>query len=96
LGKFALLARNKNAIFSLLQLYWFTVEFGICIQGGEKKAYGAGLLSSFGELEYSLSAQPQLTPFEPVETCKTNYPITSYQPKYFVAESFADAKNKLT
>lgn len=32
-------------------MYWFTVEFGLCNQGSEIRAFGAGLLSSFGELQ---------------------------------------------
>lgn len=35
----------------VLQVYWFTVEFGLCKQGSEIRAFGAGLLSSFGELQ---------------------------------------------
>jgi phenylalanine-4-hydroxylase len=71
------------------------VEFGLCRQEGELKAFGAGLLSSYGELQYCLSDKPELRPFNPEITGVQDYPITEYQPVYFVAESFADAKDKL-
>uniref|UniRef100_A0A9J7XSC1 Phenylalanine-4-hydroxylase n=1 Tax=Cyprinus carpio carpio TaxID=630221 RepID=A0A9J7XSC1_CYPCA len=80
---------------SFLQVYWFTVEFGLCKEGDKVKAYGAGLLSSFGELQYCLTDKPKLLPFEPEKTCLQQYPITEFQPVYFVAESFEDAKEKV-
>ncbi|CAG8446297.1 13570_t:CDS:10 [Acaulospora morrowiae] len=79
----------------LATIYWFTVEFGLCRQGGEIKAYGAGLLSSFGELEYSLTDKPEKLPFDPYKTSVQSYIVTEYQPIYFVAESFKDAKQKV-
>lgn len=80
----------------LATLYWFTVEFGLCRQRGQIKAYGAGLLSSFGELKYSVESDKcERRDFIPEKTCIQEYPITSYQPVYFVAESFNDAKEKL-
>ncbi|CAH1389284.1 unnamed protein product [Nezara viridula] len=75
--------------------YWFTVEYGLCNQNGNLKAYGAGLLSSFGELEYCLSDKPDLKPFDPPVTALQKYPITEYQPLYFVSESFDDAQDKI-
>jgi len=71
------------------------VEYGLCRQEGQLKAFGAGLLSSFGELEYCMTDKPDLRPFEPEVTGLQDYPITEYQPVYFVAESFADAKLKM-
>ena len=68
------------------------MEFGICREEGEIKAYGAGILSSFGELEYCRSDKPKILPFDPEVTALQEYPITTYQPVYFATESFEHAK----
>ncbi|XP_046438620.1 protein henna-like isoform X2 [Daphnia pulex] len=91
----ASLGAPDDYIERLATCYWFTVEYGMCRQGGELKAYGAGLLSSFGELEYCLTDKPEIRPFEPAKTALQKYPITQYQPVYYVSESFEDAKDKM-
>jgi len=88
----ASLGASDDDIKKLATIYWFTVEFGVCREDGDIKAYGAGILSSFGELEYCLSDVPVMLPFDPKITAETEYPITKYQPTYFVTESFDDAK----
>jgi phenylalanine-4-hydroxylase len=86
--------------FSLFFFFFFwlspsSVEFGLCLQGGERKAYGAGLLSSFGELEYSMTDKPEVRAWDPFNASKQEYPITTYQPVYYMASSFEDAKKKM-
>lgn len=72
------------------------MEYGLCRENGELKAFGAGLLSSYGELKYALEAgKAEIRPFDPPKTAIQKYPITEYQPVYFVAESFEDAKEKM-
>ena len=39
-------------------LYWFTIKFGLIRSSEETKIYGAGIISSKGEVEYSLSNEP--------------------------------------
>jgi len=94
----ASLGASDADIEKLATCYWFTVEFGLCKEDGQVKAYGAGLLSSFGELEYSvgsLEKKPKYAEFDPFKAAETKYPITEFQPLYFVAESFHSAKEKL-
>ncbi|XP_032893830.1 phenylalanine-4-hydroxylase [Amblyraja radiata] len=91
----ASLGAPDEYIEKLATVYWFTVEFGLCKQNNDIRAFGAGLLSSFGELQYCLTEKPDLRPFDPETTANQKYPITSFQPVYFVAESFEDAKDKV-
>ncbi len=76
-------------------LYWFTIEYGVLWQDGELRAYGAGLLSSFGELEHALSGEVEIRPFDPWEAKDTSYPITTYQPLLWSVTSIQEAFAKM-
>jgi phenylalanine-4-hydroxylase len=100
----ASLGASDAEIERLARCYWFSVEFGLVREDGALKAYGAGLLSSFGELEYACSpdrpaggvdARPELRSWMPADAAEQDFPITEYQPVYFVADSLADASERM-
>jgi len=73
----------------LARLYWYTVEFGLISTPAGLRAYGAGILSSAGELRHSVtSKEPQRIGFDLTRIMRTRYRIDSYQATYFVIDSF--------
>ncbi|XP_061697898.1 tryptophan 5-hydroxylase 2-like isoform X2 [Syngnathoides biaculeatus] len=91
----ASLGASDDDVQKLATCYFFTVEFGLCKQEGHLRAYGAGLLSSIGELRHALSDQACVRPFDPKTTCKQECLITTFQEVYFVSDSFDEAKQKM-
>ena len=89
------LAADDAQIEQLATLYWFTIEYGVLLQGSDLKAYGAGLLSSFGELEHALSGKVEIRPFDPGIAKDTAYPITTYQPLLWSVGSIREAFDKM-
>jgi len=74
------------------RLYWFTVEFGLVEHENETKAYGAGLLSSIGELKHAFSADVERRPFDLEQVINTPYDYSDMQPVLYVVPSYAELK----
>jgi len=75
---------DKSQYVWIARIYWFTVEFGL-LNG---KALGAGLISSFSELSYSVESEAAIRkPFDLIEVLRTPYRIDIHQPIYYVLES---------
>ena len=72
------------------RLYLHTVEFGLILEGGNLRAYGAGLMSSHAETVHALTGDtPRRLHFDLPRLMRTEWPFDTFQPTYFVIESFA-------
>src|SRR3954463_1966144 len=78
------LADEDNVRF-LSKVFWFSLEFGVVVEDGELRAYGAGILSSYGEIEEFRSMEHR--PLDILEMGTAEYDITHYQPVLYRAES---------
>jgi phenylalanine-4-hydroxylase len=88
-GKGGLKAMRLDAIKMLARLYWYTIEFGLMRTPAGVRAYGAGIISSGGELAYCVDdPKPRRRPFELERMLRTDYRIDRYQDCYFVIDSF--------
>lgn len=69
------------------KVFWFTLEFGVVRESDGLKAYGAGILSSPGEITEFRGMR--IAPLDLVAMGTSNYDITLYQDHLFEAASFA-------
>ncbi len=90
-------AQIKDAVEMLSRLYWYTIEFGLLREGAASdapvRAYGAGILSSSGELTHSITSIEPLrialqTQADLLHCMASSYKIDNYQSQYFVIDSF--------
>jgi phenylalanine-4-hydroxylase len=89
-GKGGLKAMTLDGLPFLARLYWYTIEFGLIATPDGLRAYGAGILSSGGEITYCLtSTASRRIGFDVERVMRTLYKIDAFQETYFVIDSFA-------
>lgn len=92
-GRASLRATTDEALALFSKVFWFTLEFGVVWEHGELRTYGAGLLSSFGEIDAFRDAE--IRPWDIRAMGRTDYDIATYQPVLFAAPSFEFVVNEL-
>ena len=86
-GEAARRMETERGLQMVADVFWFTIEFGVVYENGELRAYGAGILSSYGEIEEF--RQMEIRPLDFAEMATIEYDITKYQPVLFAADSMA-------
>jgi phenylalanine-4-hydroxylase len=84
-------AETDAAIQLIADVFWFSMEFGVVYEDGELKAYGAGILSSCGEIEEFRDVE--IRPLDIAEMGSIEYDITRYQPVLYAARSLGEIED---
>ncbi|MCM5570348.1 phenylalanine 4-monooxygenase [Burkholderiaceae bacterium FT117] len=88
-GLGGLKAQRLGGLKYLARLYWYTIEFGLVAEAGGVRAYGAGILSSPGEIRHAVDApEVHRERFDLIRVMQTKYLIDDFQKVYFVVDSF--------
>ena len=79
----------------ITRLYWYSAEYGLIQEAGQPvKAFGAGLMSSFTELQFAVEGKDaHHVPFDLETVMRTGYEIDKFQRAYFVLPSFDTLKD---
>jgi phenylalanine-4-hydroxylase len=84
---------SPEALEFVSRVFWFSLEFGVLHEAGELKVYGAGILSSYGELgDYK---GMKVCPLDVRAMGRAEYDITAYQPVLYAARSFGHVEDEI-
>ena len=90
-GDAARRVQTEAALEFVSKVFWFSLEFGVVREDGEVRCYGAGLLSSYGEIQQV--AQADLRPLNIARMGVQTYDITHYQPILFCGDGFGQVED---
>jgi phenylalanine-4-hydroxylase len=96
IGKAAAATPHGDQVLALKRFSWFSIEFGLIEEAGETKVFGAGILSSTGEIPHSLfSSDATRRPFVTDTVIATDYDPSQMQKDFFVAPSLPFLRREL-
>jgi phenylalanine-4-hydroxylase len=79
----------------LSSIFWHTIEFGMCKENGENKFYGAGIASSYGEIDNMVQCE-DIRDLEIIENpTPLKLLVQDLQPYFYRASSFEDVIQQL-
>jgi phenylalanine-4-hydroxylase len=85
---------TEEALRFLSHVFWYTMEFGVVSEGGELKAFGAGILSSVGET--SSFREADIRPIDFLAMGRAEYDISRFQPILYCWPSPASLEDGLS
>ncbi|RKT19960.1 phenylalanine-4-hydroxylase [Streptomyces sp. 1114.5] len=92
-GRAAMRIDNPDVLQMISDVYWFTLEYGVLEEHGRPRAYGAALLSSYGEMRQLHRCR--IRPLDIDAVLATEYTISGYQPVLFSARSLEEVTDVL-
>jgi phenylalanine-4-hydroxylase len=96
IGKAVATTNQGEQVLALKRFSWFSIEFGLIEEAGETKVFGAGILSSTGEIPYSLSSREVTRqPFVTDVVINTDYDPSRMQDNLFIAPSMPFLRREL-
>ncbi|MGH9677479.1 MAG: hypothetical protein ACRD36_10290, partial [Candidatus Acidiferrum sp.] len=95
IGKAASTTPKPEHVLALKRFSWFSIEFGLIEEEGEIKVFGAGILSSTGEITFSLSNEVKRRPFITDDVIAADYDPSRMQDQLFIIPSFVFLRREL-